>query len=91
MRILKLSHTLQDIPGSYFGEYIDRVEHDFVAKDLLDVIGQAEVIFTNRLHVGIAGALLGKRVRLYDNSYGKIRDVYHSSLKNYALVRFHEE
>jgi exopolysaccharide biosynthesis predicted pyruvyltransferase EpsI len=82
---------VQDIPGAYVSEFVDRVEHDFVARDLLDTVGRADVIVTNRLHVGIAGALLGKRVKFYDNSYGKIRDVYQSSLKDYALVSFEEE
>jgi exopolysaccharide biosynthesis predicted pyruvyltransferase EpsI len=59
-----------------------------VARDLLGTIGRADVIVTNRLHIGVAGALLGKRVRLYDNSYGKIRDVYQASLKGCALVSF---
>ena len=82
---------LQDIPGAYVSEFVDRVEHDFVARDLLDTIGRSDVIVTNRLHIGIAGALLGKHVKLYDNSYGKIRDVYQSSLKGCALVSFEEE
>jgi exopolysaccharide biosynthesis predicted pyruvyltransferase EpsI len=82
---------VQDIPGAYVSEFVDRVEHDFVARDLLDTVGRADVIVTNRLHVGIAGALLGKRVKFYDNSYGKIRDVYQSSLRDYALVSFEEE
>jgi len=82
---------LQDIPEAYISEYLDRVEHDFVARDLLDTIERADVIVTNRLHLGIAGALLGKRVQLFDNSYGKIRDVYQSSLKGCALVSFDEE
>jgi len=81
---------LQDIPGAYVSEFANRVEHDFVARDLLDTVDRADVIVTNRLHIGIAGALLGKRVKLYDNSYGKIRDVYQSSLKGYALVSFEE-
>lgn len=84
-------NRLEDIPGAYYGEFIDRVENDFVAKDMLEVIERAGVIVTNRLHVGIAGALLGKRVLLFDNSYGKNRDVYHSSLKDCALVSFDEE
>lgn len=37
-------------------------------------------IRTNRLHVGIVGALLGKRVVLHDNSYGKNRAVWEHSL-----------
>jgi exopolysaccharide biosynthesis predicted pyruvyltransferase EpsI len=49
---------------------------------------ERDAVVTNRLHIGIAGVLLGKRVQLYDNSYGKIRDVYQSSLKGCALVTF---
>ena len=81
---------LQDIPNAYSSEYLDRVEYDFVSRDLLNIIERADVIVTNRLHIGIAGALLGKRVQLYDNSYGKIRDVYESSLKGRGLVSFEE-
>lgn len=81
---------LQDTPNFYNSEFLDRVEHDFVARDLLNTVGRADVIITNRLHIGIAGALLGKRVQLYDNSYGKNRDVYQSSLKGCALISFEE-
>jgi exopolysaccharide biosynthesis predicted pyruvyltransferase EpsI len=83
-----LGDPLQDISAAYVSEYLYRAEHDFVARDLLRTIGRADVIVTNRLHVGIAGALLGKRVRLYDNSYGKVHDVYQASLKGCALVSF---
>jgi len=79
----------QDISGAYSSEYLDRWEHDFVARDLITTIQRADVIVTNRLHVGIAGALLDKRVRLYDNCYGKIHDVYQSSLIDCPLVSFH--
>ena len=46
----------------------------------LTYISMFDVIRTNRLHVGIAGCLLGKEVYLYDNSYGKISSVYDYSL-----------
>ena len=82
---------LQDISGAYLSEYLDRVEHDFVATDLLDTVGRADVIATNRLHIGIAGVLLGKRVQLYDNSYGKFATCIQSSLKGCALVSFDGE
>jgi exopolysaccharide biosynthesis predicted pyruvyltransferase EpsI len=80
---------LQDISAAYNSEYLDRWEHDFVARDLIKTIQRADVIITNRLHIGIAGALLNKRVRLYDNCYGKIHDVYQSSLIDCPLVSFH--
>ena len=48
-----------------------------------------DVINTNRLHVSIAGALLGKQVRLWPNSYGKNQAVYdYSMLKQYPNVEW---
>jgi hypothetical protein len=38
-------------------------------------------IQTNRLHLAVAGALLGKRVRFHANSYHKCRSVYDFSIK----------
>lgn len=46
---------------------------------------------TNRLHVAIISALLGKHVRFYDNSYFKCREVFlHSMLSNFENVEFIE-
>ncbi len=77
-----------DIPDYYISAYTHRGEAEFVSRDLLDTVARADVIVTNRLHVGMAGVLLHKRVHLYDNSYGKIHDVYRSSLKSCDLVSF---
>jgi len=41
----------------------------------------AETIYTNRLHSGICGMILGKRVYLFRNSYHKLRSVWKYSLK----------
>lgn len=43
---------------------------------------------TDRLHVAIAGALLGKSVELHANSYFKNRAVYQFSLRSFPSVRF---
>lgn len=54
-------------------------------------LSQCEVIHTNRLHVAIGGALLGREVHLYPNDYFKIRAIYRSSLEPYfPKVHFHE-
>ena len=45
-----------------------------------DCIRRYGVVRTNRLHIAIAAALLGKRVHLYDNSYWKNYAVYKHSL-----------
>lgn len=45
-------------------------------------------VHTDRLHIGIAASLLGKRVYLYDNSYGKNAGVYrHSIHSNFPDVQ----
>jgi exopolysaccharide biosynthesis predicted pyruvyltransferase EpsI len=50
------------------------------ARDFFAIAERYDEIRTDRLHVGIAGALLGKRVLLHDNSYGKNRAVWEHSL-----------
>ena len=47
----------------------------------LDAIARFETIHTNRLHVSIAAAMMGRRVHLYANSYFKNRSIYEASLK----------
>jgi len=41
-----------------------------------------EKIVSDRLHVCIGALLLGKKVDMYDNSYGKLSRVYRNSLKD---------
>ncbi len=50
------------------------------AKSLLSEVNQFERIKTNRLHVGVAAFLLGKRLDFYANSYFKNRAVYELSI-----------
>ncbi len=65
--------------------------HQTNIEPFFDVVGSYETIFTNRLHVGIAGALLGRRVHLFPNSYFKNKAAYEASLKpNYPNVSFHD-
>ena len=64
--------------------YLDWVSPEGFARvasrDLLAIADRYDEIRTNRLHVGIAGALLGKRMVLHDNSYGKNRAIWEHSL-----------
>ena len=46
-------------------------------------VNQYDEIRTNRLHVAIAGALLGKVVKFYSNSYFKNKAVYDFSMKDH--------
>ena len=75
-----------DLSNLYGSGYLSRAECDLVSRDFLATLDEADTIVTNRLHVGIGAVLLGKTVRLYDNSYGKIGDVYESSLRGYPAV-----
>lgn len=57
----------------------------------LSHVARFETVHTNRLHVGIAAALLGRDTHLYANGYGKNRAIYEQSLRPYfANVRFAE-
>lgn len=49
---------------------------------LLDILKNFQTVNTDRLHVAIAGAMLGKNVRMFANSYHKLSSVYEYSLKN---------
>jgi len=57
----------------------------------IDSIAKYGIIHTDRLHVAIAGCLLGLEVHLYPNSYFKNKAVYLSSIEGYYdNVFFHE-
>ena len=53
------------------------------AKVLSHVFSAYRQIETNRLHMAILGALLGKTVRMFDNSYGKNRAIYDQSIRDF--------
>jgi exopolysaccharide biosynthesis predicted pyruvyltransferase EpsI len=48
---------------------------------IFNFLDKFKVINTNRLHIGIAGALLGKEVNFYPNAYWKNQAVYEQSIK----------
>jgi len=49
---------------------------------MMAFINRFDSVRTNRLHVGIMAALLGKQLFLYDNAYGKVRDVFLHSMRD---------
>lgn len=53
-------------------------------EDYIDTIRRAGEIHTDRLHVMILGAMLGKTVFAYKTLYGKLENVYEHSLKDWA-------
>lgn len=50
---------------------------------LFEEVGKSEVVVTDRLHVCIAAALIGRRVYLFRGNYFKIEAIYKSSLEPY--------
>lgn len=52
------------------------------------LVANARRVFTDRLHVAILSAILGKDTFLYPNSYHKNRGVYEFSLRKFPNVRF---
>lgn len=81
------AQALKELPlntdlSAYSVRVIDEVEHAFAyTRWLLKALDQPDVILTDRLHLGISGALLGKEVFLMDNVYGKISGIYELSLR----------
>jgi len=70
---------------SALGSHLTPID-DFFAQ-----VGACETVHTDRLHVAIAGALLGRRVHLYANSYFKNRAIFQTSIApNYPNVTFHD-
>ena len=60
----------------------------FYGKLFFAGIDMADIVVTDRLHVGISSMLLGKEVFLLDNSYGKVSGVYEHSMRQCSRVHF---
>ena len=57
---------------------------------IFQYLSKYEVINTNRLHIAIAGCLLGIKVNMYSNNYYKNKAIYDYSLsKYYDRIIFH--
>ena len=57
-------------------------------KSFVDVVANARKVYTDRLHVSILGAILGKETYLLPNSYHKNKSTYDFSLKSFPNVTF---
>jgi exopolysaccharide biosynthesis predicted pyruvyltransferase EpsI len=69
---------------------ISREASDFGSATLINVLNQCSVVNTDRLHVAITAALLGKKVNLHANNYYKIMEIYkYSILGRYSNVIWH--
>ena len=59
-----------------------------IVRALLKAIEPYETVRSNRLHIVILAAMMGKQVEAFDNSYGKVGDVCRASLNGLVNVRF---
>ena len=65
---------------NFIDKYVEKFE---------TIVSSFTKINTNRLHVAIMGALYGREVNLYPNSYYKNKEVYEYSIKNkFSNVKF---
>jgi exopolysaccharide biosynthesis predicted pyruvyltransferase EpsI len=54
----------------------------------MEVVRSSSIVHTDRLHVMLLAAMLGKPVVAYETSYGKLEAVYEHSLRQWANVSF---
>jgi len=76
-KLINYDHTQRDMTKVFKTAY-----------EFLGEINKYEVINTSRLHGSIGAFLMGKKVNLYDNSYGKNKAVYQYSLSKYSDIKF---
>ena len=80
--VMALPKNNFDISG-YFAHGSTTEALSYLASNrFLRYVDSHSKVRTNRLHVAIAGALLGKCVELYANSYFKCRAVFEFSMKD---------
>lgn len=77
-----------DMSNLYGSKFRLRAESDLVTRDFLRFFGQLVAVRTNRLHAGVAAALMGCEVTYLDNSYGKISAVYDAWLGHLPHISF---
>jgi exopolysaccharide biosynthesis predicted pyruvyltransferase EpsI len=81
-----------DISSSWCGDLWHGEQFtESVCRSLAEYLAQYETIETDRLHVAILGAILGRKVTMYPNNYFKNSAVYqYSILPNFPNVVFKE-
>lgn len=77
-----------DVSYLYGSKLRFREESDLVSRDFLDFFSRVSSVRTNRLHAGVAGALMGCDVIYLENSYGKIGAVYDAWLSHLPFINF---
>lgn len=75
-----------DLSSMFESKFPTQDEANFGTKILFFTVSLYDKIITDRLHVAIAAAFLGKQVNIIDNSYGKLSAVYNHTLKQFKNV-----
>lgn len=73
--------TQFDLSSSFESQAMGVNDVKFASLLMLSSVDYFDAVVTDRLHIGIASALMGKEVFLLDNKYGKLSSVYENSLK----------
>lgn len=80
-----------DISQAFAADSMGKFESYNAVNKMIQLIERYKVVHTDRLHVCILSALLGKKVKFYSNSYDKNRSIYEYSIKDrFNLVEFLE-
>jgi exopolysaccharide biosynthesis predicted pyruvyltransferase EpsI len=58
---------------------------------LLAGLAPYDLVHTNRAHIGIASAMMGKEVHLYPSIYHKQLGIYEYSLRHFPNVHWHSD
>ncbi|MGB7419743.1 MAG: polysaccharide pyruvyl transferase family protein [Erythrobacter sp.] len=81
-----------DLSGVFATDAMTRDYAASAVQFLADYLDKTKNVRTDRLHIAILSALLGKSVDMYDNNYGKNLSVYeHSLAGRFPNITFHKQ
>ncbi len=83
---IKIKQLAIDPSSFAFNYACDKALNTLLTQVFLTIISQFDIVVTDRLHIGICAAKLGKKTLLIDNSYKKLSNVYEKSLKTFSNV-----
>lgn len=73
------------LPGQNFD--LSKIGNETSGLLLIEILRPFDIIYTDRLHIAIAGSLLQKHVVMFPNNYHKLVAVYDFSLTDYPRTR----
>lgn len=84
-----VDHEGVPVVGSSRADYVDISSPEYATfEEYLQYMARASVVVTDRLHVGLPSAILGKNVILVEAGYHKLGGVYEQSLREMPNVAF---